>query len=354
MGMPTINIMFIEKAKTALKRSERGVVGLILRDELLPAKNPLALTNEEDIPETVSPENRGELERALIGNVTPPTKVVAYFILEESGELQEALDYFELAKVNYLAVPGISQEGDMEKVSSWVKKVRKNGRMVKAVLPNHEADHEAIINYATPSVTTQSGDLTAKQFCGRIAGICAGTPLTQAITYAKLPEATDCARMTKEEMDAAVDEGKLIVFYDGESVKVARGVNSLQTTTPEKGDQFKKIKILDVMDTMEDDITTCIKEQYIGKYTNSYDHKCLLVSSVGVYLERLVKDQILDHAQVEIDIEETKKYLESQKIDTSEMDLETIKRHPTDEKVFLVVQTKILDAMEDVSIKIEV
>lgn len=366
MGMPSINIVFIERAKTALKRAERGVVGLILTDTAAPAVNPLVLTSAEDLEdltEVLSKENQGELARAMTGNVTPPTKVIAYVLTEtsetlqegeaETGRLQEALDYFETCKLNYLAVP-IIQESELETVAEWVKQQRKNGRMVKAVLPNHAADDEAIINYATESVTTGEGTFTAAQFCGRMAGICAGTPLTQAITYAKLPEATGCSRMPKKEMDQAVDDGKLMVFHDGETVKVVRGVNSLQTTTAEKGNQFKKIKILDVMDTIKGDITVCIQEYYIGKYTNSYDHKCLLMRSIGAYLERMVKQQILEFAEVELDIKATKAYLESQKIDTFEMDTETIKHHATDDKVFLVIRTKILDAMEDVSIQIEV
>lgn len=384
MGMPSINIVFIERAKTAMKRAERGVVGLILRDATVPSVNPLVLTSADDIEEledAITQENRGELTRAMLGNVTPPTKVIAYFLAEktggpqegedqgqtegtedisalqetaeEGGTLQEALGYFETCKLNYMAVP-IVQEHELETVAAWVQKERKNGRMVKAVLPNHAADSEAIINYATESVTAGEDTFTTAQFCGRMAGICAGTPLTQAITYAKLPEVTDCSRMTKKEMDQAVDDGKLLVFHDGETVKVARGVNSLQTTTEEKGKQFKKIKILDVMDAIKADITVCIQEYYIGKYTNSYDNKCLLMGSIAGYLDRLVKQQLLDFAQVEIDIAANKAYLESQKIDTWEMNEETIKRHPTDEKVFLIIRTKILDAMEDVSIQIEV
>ena len=55
--------------------------------------------------------------------------------------------------------------------------------------------------------------------------------MTISCTYAPLPEVSDVGRLTREAMDAAVDAGKFILFHDGEKVKVARGVNSLQTTT---------------------------------------------------------------------------------------------------------------------------
>ncbi|MCQ4637672.1 phage tail sheath subtilisin-like domain-containing protein [Anaerovorax odorimutans] len=352
MGMPTVNIVFIEKAKTVLKRSERGVVGLIIKGAV-PANNPVVVTGSEGIPTNFSADNKAEIERALIGNVTPPRKIIIYCLPAAAEDLTAALDYFENTKVNYLAVPAVTED-EMTSVEEWVDKVRANGRTIKVVLPNYEADNEAIINFATNTVATEAGNLTAAQFCGRVAGICAGTPLTQAITYAKIPEATDCERLTKSEMDQAVDAGKLIVFNDGEKVKIARGVNSLQTITEKKGEQFKKIKILDVMDTMKGDITTCVQDEYIGKYTNSYDHKCLLVSSIGRYLDTLVNDQVLQYADVEIDVNAVKTYLDKQEIDTSDMTYEDLKQADTGEKVFLVIRAKILDAIEDIDINIEI
>lgn len=352
MGMPTINIVFIEKARTVIKRSERGIVGLVIKGTV-PAKNPVVITGIDDIPSNFSADNKAEIQRTMIGNVTPPKKVIVYCLPNSEGELTAALDYFENTKVNYLATPAVS-EADLTKIEEWVNKVRSNGRTVKVILPNYEADNEAVINYATNSVTTNEGELTAAQFCGRIAGICAGTPLTQAITFAKIPEAVDCERLIKTEMDDAVDAGKLILFNDGEKVKVARGVNSLKTTTMEKGNQFKKIKILDVMDTMKTDVTMCIQDEFIGKFTNSYDHKCLLISAIGKYLDTLVDEQVIQYAEVEINTEAVKKYLESKGIDTSEMTFDELKQANTDEKIFLVIRTKILDAIEDVSIDIEI
>ena len=43
---------------------------------------------------------------------------------------------------------------------------------------NYAADHEAIINYATEKTTVDSTEYTADQFCPRIAGLLAGTPIT--------------------------------------------------------------------------------------------------------------------------------------------------------------------------------
>ena len=61
--------------------------------------------------------------------------------------------------------------------------------------------------------------------------------------------------MTIEELDTAIDAGKFVLYNDGEKIKgVARGVNSLVTTVEGKLDSFKKIKIIEAMDLMHDDI----------------------------------------------------------------------------------------------------
>lgn len=49
-------------------------------------------------------------------------------------------------------------------------------------------------------------------------------------------------------MDEKIDAGEFIVFRDGDYIRVARGINSLTTVSDTKTDDFKKIKMIDVMD----------------------------------------------------------------------------------------------------------
>ena len=109
--------------------------------------------------------------------------------------------------------------------------------------------------------------------CSRIAGYIAGTPFTQSITYGTLNDLSDCNRLTIAEQDAAVDGGKLVLMHDGEKVKIVRGVNTFKTTTKTKGDSFKKIKIVNIMNLIYDDLMKSIRDDYIGKFNNDYDDK---------------------------------------------------------------------------------
>ena len=161
-------------------------------------------------------------------------------------------------------------------------------------------------------------------------------------------------------MDTMAGAGKLFFFFDGEKVKLARGINSLVTTVQDKGTSFQKIKLVDLMDMMHDDIRTTAQDHYLGKYANSYANRCLLVTAIQGYLDQLAQEGLLEPDQntAYIDVESTKiwlesngKYTKAELADMSEMD---IKLANIGSNVFIAVKASLLDAMEDVTITINI
>lgn len=351
MGMPSVNISFSEKAAQIIKRGERGIVALILKEATVPTTNPVTILNVSDIPDSLSDFNKSQIKLALMGYMNAPKKVIAYVV---TGDYTEALNYFELNRFDYLAIPTVETDAKTGDIVTWVKGQREAGRKVKVVLPNIVGDHEGIINYTTTEVKNATTTFTAEQYCSRIAGLIAGTPLTISCTYAPLNELIDCTKLKKSEMDAAIDAGKFIVYHDGEKVKIARGVNSLTTMSADKGNQFKKIKIVEAMDMIFDDITKTAQDSYLGKYLNTYDNKVLLMSAIGGYFEQLILDGILSSANVGIDIETQRTYLKSKGVATDDMSDDEIRVCDTDDKVFLKATVKILDAIEEISLPINI
>ena len=319
MGMPGINISFTEKAATAISRGNRGIIAMILR-ESAPVKNPMEILSAADIPSSFLAANRKQIENAQKGYVSAPKKILAYCIGADAEDYTEALKALETEKFNYLVAPSCETDGQTSALASWVGAMRADGKMIKAVLPNSASDREYIVNYTTESVTDEDGtDYTAEEYCSRIAGIIAGTPLSISCTYAPLPELSDCTRLGKADMDQAVEKGEFFVFHDGEKVKTARGVTSFVTVTETKGGQFKKIKIMDAADMITDDIRKTVEDSYIGKYANSYDNKCILMSAIGNYFESLKKSGVLSSHKVEIDVAENRRYLEEHGINTADL-----------------------------------
>lgn len=353
MGLPNMNIVFQTKAVSAISRSEKGVVALIIKDSK--SNGPLVMTNATQIPTELGKENQGYLARAFVGYINPPRKVIAYVLPADAENLNPAMEYLATQSFDYLAGPPDATEAECTAIAGWVKSRRSNDDAIcKAVLPNTAADSEAVINFSAENIKTAEGSYTAGQYASRIAGLLAGTPMTISCTYAPLPEVSDIGRMSREEMDTAVDAGKLILFHDGEKVKVARGVNSLQTVTAEKGEEFRKIKLVEAMDLIQADIRKTAQDTYIGKYANNYDNKCLLITAIKGYMTSLEQAGVLqaERSTVGIDFAQQEAYLQSTGVDTSTMSEQAIKEANTGDKVFLVAGIKILDAIEDINLNI--
>lgn len=357
MGLPALNIIFASAANKAVKRSQRGVVGMIVKDA--PASvNPAVVYKKKDIPDTYNEATKEQIELALKGNVNAPSKIVVFAVGAEAANYDAALKYFELKKVNWLVCPTVKTDTQETAISAWVEEQRAGRNKVKAVLPDNEADNEGVVNYATESATVGEKNYTAEQFCSRIAGLLAGTPATQAATFAVLEDVAKCTEMKREEIDTAIEAGKFVLYYDGEKVKVARGVNSLKTTTEEKADPWKKIKVVEVMDMINDDLTILIEDYYIGKYTNIFDNKCLVLMAVRSYFDELTRGGLLDYYEVDFDVEAIRDYLVTNKgmdRDVVEAMPDTeVKKQYTDEKIFMCASVTIADVMEDITLNIAV
>lgn len=348
IGLPSVIVEFKQKASTAIQRGNTGIVALVLRDS-----NAQGLHNIKgayDIPSNLSEANKKYINLTLLGNVTAPSKVVAYVVGEET-QLSDALNYLETVDFNYLVVPAI-QENERAVVKTFIEKMRNDIKVrVKAVM-KLDADYEGIVN-STNTATMVEGEINVDEFCCVMAGLIAGTPLSQSVTYAVPKNVLDIPSKTKAEAETKVKNGELILVKEMGKVRVARGVNSLKTTTTEKGDLFQKIKLVDTMDLIHNDIRkTCI-DTYIGKVANNYDNKCILMTAISSYFEELAKEQLIEKDfKVDIDIDKQVKYLKSIGVDTSEMDEQQIKEANTKDKVFLIANIKLVDAMEEISLEI--
>lgn len=276
---------------------------------------------------------------------------------------KEILNKLEHERFDYLVIPAIEDE-DASVIATWIKSMRTtNDKMIKAVLPKRAADNEGIVNFTNTMIKTSDSDevYTTKDYCSRIAGIICGTPMTISCTYAPLPEVIDCDKYSKEEMDKKVEAGELFIFTNGKQYRISRGVNSFVTTVQNKNDSFKKIKKVDAMDMIHDDIKDTIDQSYIGKYSGSYNNKCLLITAINGYFYGLSNDGILNpdyDNRADFNIPRIKEYLIKKgyytKEDLAQMKPEDIAKIDTDDKVFLLANIKILDAMEDITLEINI
>jgi hypothetical protein len=135
MKMPSINIAFKEKGISAIERSERGIVLLILKEETLPSQTEVNLYTADDIPKELSDSNREQLELTLRGYVNSPKKVIAEIISKDAEDYTDVLKTIENKRFDYLVIPDI-EENHIDTIATWIKGMRTNkNKRIKAVLP---------------------------------------------------------------------------------------------------------------------------------------------------------------------------------------------------------------------------
>jgi hypothetical protein len=350
IGFPKINLIFKAAGVSAVSNGNGGVVALMLKD-VVAQKGTFQLYSVNDIPAGLSATNKDLIAKAFLGGVNTPTKIIAIVKDATVTDWAAVMTLLESYMFNLVACPeGVT--ADNTAITTWVKDMRNNkGRKIVFVGGNIAGDHEGVVNFATEGIVVGSTTYTAQQYTARIAGLIAGTPYNSSITFYPLSEVTDLVtKISETAADTAIGLGKLVLIHDGEKVKIARGVNSLQTVTADKSDAFKKIKIVATLDKINNDIKRTAQDSYIGRVPNSYENKLLLINAINAYFSALEDGDILDKGKnrCEIDIVAQKQYL-APLMDINKMTDVQVKVANTGDKVYLTASCKPLDAMEDIT-----
>lgn len=368
MGLPEINIEFKGKANNAIKRSAQGIVALILRDTTSAVLNSsIEYKTIDDVKKTdFTDDNYGYIERAFLGN---PLKIIVELLGEVGEEGSQTPELVTVAttrlknkKWNYLAFPVATKEENTT-LSAFITKERdENKKIFKAVLANEDADHEGIINFTTDGLKVKDKSYTTAQYTSRIAGILAGLSLTRSATYFVLDEVD--AITEHSDPNASIDAGELILINDGEKIKIGRGVNSL-VTLPEpefnaqfvkKTEDFKKIKVVEVMDMITTDVRDTFSNQYVGKVPNIYDNQVLFFAYINVYFKNLADEDILDKKYENtsfVNVDSQRAAWEKIGVDTTDWDDQKVKEMSFKSNVFAGGNIKIVDATEDLDFQIK-
>lgn len=364
-GMPQIIINFRTKGTTAIKRSARGIVAMILHNETKDEIHNYTIRDVSDIPDTgLTDENVDLIKKCLLGT---PLRILVYTLPNTNvdGATKDQADVLKMLaniKWNWLCAPTATTQ-EQNDLASWIKTQRSNKhKTFKAVLSDQAADHEGVVNFCTNNikVRTDTDSLgnpvyttyTAVQYTARIAGILAGLALDRSATYFKLTEVESVE--VYEDIDTLIDKGELLLIdeQDGDGVKIARACNSLTTFTTDKGEEFRKIKIIEGIDMVTDDIRDTFKKYYVGKVINDYNHKMLFISAILVYFLE-IKGNVLDaDAPNTVDIDTTwqSNYAKLHGDDPTTMSVMEIRQYNTGDTLALVGDIRLVDAMENLKI----
>ena len=344
---PSISIAFKTLATTAIQRSERGTVCLILQDT--------KATQKWYTFKTIADVETEKWDKDSIKYINLAMHYGAFKILVrviQSGEdTSKVLKDLEMRKFNWLAYPKASETED-QTVVNWVKQQFGNtgviGKTVKYVSSfADKTDHVAIVELANGGTYKSIyGDFTAQEYTVAIAGLIAGMPLNRSAdnyTMSDLKSVEDCEPKL----------GKFSLYNDEEVVKVNYGVNSKTTFDSTWKKDTRKIKVVEGMCFIVDDIRDTFKNYWLGKYINDYDNKMNFCSNITkVYFKEMAPNVLngdYDN-KVEIDIEAHKKVIIADGLEVNSMtDLEIL-QYPTGEDVYLTGDVRFVDTMASLSL----
>lgn len=177
------------------------------------------------------------------------------------------------------------------KVKQWREDEGKN---VHLITNNYAAaDHEGIVSVLN-GVYLGDEFLSAKDSVYWL-GAAYANAITNSLTYAEYPGATDCERLSHEEIVKALQAGHIVYSYnqgaDGvDKIVVEQDINTFRSFTPRKNQDFRKGKIVRQMDIVSNNVQHIYSRFFIGKVDNNEEGRNLFKGQVmTVILDPLVR-----------------------------------------------------------------
>lgn len=358
IGQPVIDIEFIQKAVTAIERSERGIACVVVLDDTPTAAGYYTYKYASDVPaDRYTAANLAAIKRCWL---TAVNKVIVVNVAT-TDDFDDVADILETIKYNYICVVDDSLQQDL---ASYIitKNANSPGKKYIAVVYDAStADSKYVINVKNASVHDKDTDTDVDMvdYLPRLTSVLANLPLNRSITYYELQDIATCDMSfvsAEHPIDEFINDGYLCLWQDEDVVKVGRGVNSLVTFTTTDTEDMRKIVIVEAMNLIIEDIYNTFKEYYVGKYKNSYDNQCLFISSVNSYFRALAREEILEptydnNAYVDVEAQRDA-WLGIGKTEAEDWTEAQVKEMTFKSWIYLAGNIKILDAIEDLQFRI--
>ena len=342
---PVIKVYFETLARTAIQRSERGILVILLTDATKTEKWTTIKSVADMAKGDWTEDNISLVQTAF--EVFSPYKVM----IRRKGEDDVAvfLKELETLKVTHLACPELESEDD-GKVVTWVKGNTNKRNVVYVSAFANNSDDCRVVELANKTVahsTIKSYD--PKKFTVMVAGAIAGCPLNRSLDNITFPT-------IKSVDNVEPVNGKFAMYNDDDVVKCRIAINSKTTfdSTWKPGTRF--IKIFEGMNIVKYDIEDTFKDYWCGLYINNYDNKVAFCNNINkVYFKELAPNVLspdFDN-KIDIDVEANKRYIVTDGKDPETMSETEIRTYPTGEEVFLYGQVRFSNTMINLQLGIQ-
>lgn len=353
IGLPNIDIVFQQKAVTAVQRSERGILAIVVKDgKQTQGIKRFTYRRGSDVVKTDYEEsNYKDIMRAFDVAVNK----VYVFRCAGATDAKDAVKEIEKVRFNYICTNDANyQQG----LATYTRQFNANsaGHKIVCVVANVEtADSKYIINLkGSGGKLKDDTEVTAEDYTIRIASTLCNLPMNRSLTYyvfSDLKSWDDSYIDDENGIDSWISKGFLTLINDDDEVKCGRAVNSLVTFTSTDTEDMSYIIIVESMNLILEDIYTTFKDYYVGKYKNTLSNQRLFISSVNSYFRTLVSEEILDDAydnHAEIDVETQRDaWTAIGKTEAEDWSDSKVRQMSFRTNVYLAGDVKITNCMED-------
>ena len=301
--LPGSYINIVTAAKASANLGERGIVAIAL--PLNKAVGTVIELNRADFMTTAKAKTGKEYNSADLLPIREifqnATKVYVYDLGTSTGAktVTDALDAFEPYEFNVLC----AYTSTADDITSYVNKVKSwrddAGKKCQLVVYNQTTspDHEGIINVVSTvaEASAQTTPANAYELVAWVAGAEAGCNINQSITNKKYNgELTVLTPKTQTQLATCLTSGQFVFHLSYGDVCVLEDINSLTTTTADKGEDFKYNQTIRVIDQIANDIAKLFNTKYLGKIPNNASGRVSLWADIVAHHRELETMQAIE------------------------------------------------------------
>ncbi|GAA0717201.1 phage tail sheath family protein [Clostridium malenominatum] len=206
-----------------------------------------------------------------------------------NGDYTDYLATIELYDFNTMAMP--TKDSSIKAIATtFIKRLREQeGKKVQCVLENYpEADYEGVISVKNGVILNDMTVISSEKAVAFVAGATAGANVNQSLTYSAYDGAIDVdTRYTNKDIETALKNGEVVFIANNSKVIIEQDINTLKTFVEDKNNDFRKNRVIRVLDGIGNDIKSLYENSYIGKASNNEDSRNLFKKDIIKYLETL-------------------------------------------------------------------
>lgn len=292
--LPGSYINIINASSASSNVSDRGVVAIAL--PLAKSAGKVIEVTKADFyssSEELLGKKHDSADLIALREIFAHANKVYIYDLGTDGTVAEAVNAFESYEFNILCAY-TAEEADLTAYITAVKDWRDNlGKKCQVVVYNQsKPDSEGIINVVT---TVSDDNAPAYALVAWVAGAEAGCKINESCTNMLYDgEYTVVVNKTQSQLEDCIKNGQIAFHLVYGEVRLLEDINSLTTTTEDKGEDFKSNQTIRVIDQIANDIAKMFNTKYLGRIQNNPAGRISLWADIVAHHKQLEAVQAIE------------------------------------------------------------